>query len=565
MAYSFFNQYMYYNDVIITLFGEDDNQSPEYIISAINTKSIPSVVPSNQKGAGAHLVSLSITPPDVMDARDVLGVRSNIAAKGTITIVDYKNSLFNRLKQHIKFVNEATATMTSGVCITPKIKIEVRCFTGIEIYDGYVIEYSFTFEGGAPTITLEWSSIPAIKGTPEASQNAIDKTSNKAEYYNISGFYENCVKPIIKEFDIPSNYTKIRFKYDNKSYDNDAAWQKMDEVLAFAGEKKQEGSNETVSYATVDLTSLKDKDRSNNCIMNIYKWLSLNVISKSSDEYIIEETGEMVKANESAVSTEASFSSEETNKTKTVKYVRKPVDGYHCASGEDSGFFVIKLRNTEELNSSAEASTSIVFVQNGRFAPYSVYNFNNISSVTDFKVSPLGTRAVIPTSTISFSTNFANISLQPDILGKPNNNVGDPSGTGTPQQAPPNTGNAVNEAATQANNSQSSATTVGFTCYNVMSFMINNSAAKIAVLVYDEYGDVHPMSGYFTVTKISYDMSGAVVSAKIEANKLFNETTLNGREASVGAGIDTPADQSAGNNSMPVPENNSQEQGNSSR
>lgn len=495
MAASFYNQYMYYNDVIVTLFGEEGGL-PEYVISAINKKTIP---PKNNE-EGAHLVSVSITPPAVCTTSRTDGVRNNICATGTVVVVDYKNNIFDRLIEHTQLVKKATDDKKNNVYITPKIKIEIKCYTGTELFSGFVNDYKFSFSGGAPQITIEWTSIPDIKGAPKQEG---EQPSPLSDWNSIKAFYEGVIEKNYSDL-----INKVPLVYKDKR--NKDAITLMDSELRFSGDRFEGDKNQP--YAQFDLRAV-DSGQNSNKLVNIYYWLANNIVTNGE---VTLEDGNPPKPEDY------------TNGKKLISK-RKPLKGSY-----NHDKFTIELPGEEEKNSNSEIASSIIFVQNGKFAPYTQVDFNEIiKSSKNSKSLNFGQRIVIPMTSISFETNFANLHLQYDILKGANYSSTTVKGDTSP--APSNSGQAQQAAASQSVDNQNSATAISFTCYNVMSFVLNNPAAQIAFLVYDEYGNIHPMSGYGTVTAVTYDISGGVVSSTVKATKVFSyepNTTSNESDSS---------------------------------
>lgn len=134
-------QYILYNDVIVTLFED-------YIVSSINTKGYPDPNKDFTK-SGPHLVSLTISPPNV-------GEGSNpefVGATGTVSLVDYKNILFNKFTKYASDLADK-----KGDSLLPPIQITVNCYTGSYNFVGLVEEWKLQFNGGAPTYNLSWKS-----------------------------------------------------------------------------------------------------------------------------------------------------------------------------------------------------------------------------------------------------------------------------------------------------------------------------------------------------------------------------------------------------------------------
>lgn len=134
-------EYMHYNDVTVRLFGN-------FTVSAVNTKGLPKP-DKDFKESGAFLTSLKINPPEVGGIL-IEGQRNNIGSSGSLSLVDYRNILYN------KFIEFSKNTKNNGVC--PQLDITVNCFTSQEVYKGFVKDWKLQFSGGAPTIEIEWEA-----------------------------------------------------------------------------------------------------------------------------------------------------------------------------------------------------------------------------------------------------------------------------------------------------------------------------------------------------------------------------------------------------------------------
>jgi hypothetical protein len=324
------------------------------------------------------------------------------------------------------------------------------------------------------------------------------------QYYTIGGFI-NAIKEIAKDNPMP----KINFKMNGitKTINNGA---ELDKDLRFVNDNPDTKSNPSEAVATYDVRKLSAK--TGNPVHDALIWLGNNVVTK----------GDVVSAETGKTLTE-----EDKNKSTKTKTLRRPLSG----TIQKDGSYLLQViedpvNPSNEKNEFTELASSIVFVQNGKFAPYKTVSFDklsgvNVNSVPDFKNTPLGDRIIVPMTSISFETSFSNLVLQYDILNGVNYTTVTANGSDQVSGAPTN-GEASAQTTAVAENANGSTTEISFTCYNVMSFSMNCPSAKIAFIVYDEYGEIHPMSGYGTVREVTYDISGAVVSANVKVTKVFN-------------------------------------------
>jgi hypothetical protein len=372
---------------------------------------------------------------------------------------------------------------------------------------------------------LEWTSIPVAKNQQPTGDSGAP-ASPFVQYYTIGGFI-NAIKEIAKDNPMP----KINFKMNGitKTINNGA---ELDKDLRFVNDNPDTKSNPSEAVATYDVRKLSAK--TGNPVHDALIWLGNNVVTK----------GDVVSAETGKTLTE-----EDKNKSTKTKTLRRPLSG----TIQKDGSYLLQViedpvNPSNEKNEFTELASSIVFVQNGKFAPYKTVSFDklsgvNVNSVPDFKNTPLGDRIIIPMTSISFETSFSNLVLQYDILNGVNYTTVTANGSDQVSGAPTN-GEASAQTTAVAENANGSTTEISFTCYNVMSFSMNCPSAKIAFIVYDEYGEIHPMSGYGTVREVTYDISGAVVSANVKVTKVFNSIEVSDNNNAAPASGDNQPQQS---------------------
>lgn len=149
-------EYLSYNPCTVTI----KTTGEEYVISNILTRGIPSNKP------GAHIESLQIKPA-AASSNDP----DNIGDTGSVTLVDYKDAVFNVL------MNQTKDYVESGKDVTylSHITIKIDCFTGSRTWEGEIKDWSYKFIGTTPAITLNWTSIPSgrfrdVSKLPQVSQ-----------------------------------------------------------------------------------------------------------------------------------------------------------------------------------------------------------------------------------------------------------------------------------------------------------------------------------------------------------------------------------------------------------
>ena len=157
------DQYRYYNDVKVII----QCNTGEYEISKINTKGIPG------DNCGAHLEALTIETP-VVSASNPAG----IGTKGTVTVIDYHDSVFNFLRSHLDvYINDKKAGKPEYKLL-PKVLININCFTTEYSCEGYLLDWSMNFSGSIPSIELSWSSL-----CPDGNSDTKDNTAVQNSSY----------------------------------------------------------------------------------------------------------------------------------------------------------------------------------------------------------------------------------------------------------------------------------------------------------------------------------------------------------------------------------------------
>lgn len=191
---------------------------------------------------------------------------------------------------------------------------------------------------------------------------------------------------------------------------------------------------------------------------------------------------------------------------------------FTCAYNHSEQAFEIRnwVGNNKNADNKTEDDNNItdfVFVLNGSKPAYST-------------PKEFGGKCVIPMTSFSFSVDQSNAILMYSINVNPNYTTVNRQGAGsviTNASAKV----ASNAVATNANKGSSGNIQISFECYNVMSFVVNDPKMKINFRVFTEFGEEHPitkaeMNRYATVQSVSYDLSGAVIKANVEATLVFN-------------------------------------------
>ena len=485
-------EYKNYNKVVITI---NPGKEYEYIISNYNTKGKPEYMLDAKSGLpidkyGAHLQSLSIESPSYDS-----GNPSNIGAKGSITIVDYNDIIVKLLISHFKNYiakvgcavsdqNLASIKLTPNQLknidnsqLLPTIKIEISCYIGPTVtYEGHIIDWSTQFTGTTPSITLNWSVICPCNNiqqqdAPETAVNFC--TSDPGEYYNaICNAYSTTKKVNVKIYDASGNQCGTDEKPD---------WSA---IMPFG--KKSSATDTTATGTTATGNS-----------------------GGPSDAAAYGQTAQPTNYTRNAIINALYLICENSCFSVSLN----PLIGY---LSNDGNTFIIIEKDPEVDNSNNpdnSVAKGIIFVQNGEYSPYvKLLKENNEYTV-------------VPMTSFSFNTSFNQLATQFNITLNPNGNTTSTndgaSATNTSAEQSANEFNALSK------NGTASAISVKFDCYNIMTFNQNNVNTKIRYEVYNELGERHVSSGTATVTKVSYELSGAVIKASVEATQIFNAIVSN--------------------------------------
>ncbi len=169
-------QYIDYNPCTVVIGGS-------YTITNIQKEGIP------DKGCGAHLESLEISAPPV-GAQEGAG---QVGAQGSITVIDYKDSVYSLLSEHLdNYMHNGNDNS-----FLPTISITIECFTGKQTWTGHIIDWSVQFTGTTPSLTLNWSSILPTSGE---GGEAIPKGT---KYETVNGFLDAVRTAYGEKNDIP--------------------------------------------------------------------------------------------------------------------------------------------------------------------------------------------------------------------------------------------------------------------------------------------------------------------------------------------------------------------------
>ena len=237
-------QYKDYNYAKVTIV----TNSESYVISNVNTKGMPG------DNCEAHLQSLEINEPIVGSNNP-----DNISAGGSVTIIDYADSVFALLNRHMqRFLGKPQDAIKQE--LLPKIKIEIRCFTNTRKFEGRILDWNMQFSGTIPSIQLNWSIIIPSNEPIEAP--------TPGSYFTPKALID----------DVASKYKDDRVSFVMQSDGSDAAGK-----IKFV--------NNTIDF---DLTKLKT---SGNKLVDTYRYIVSN--STTLDGKTI--TGELISEDKFAV------------------------------------------------------------------------------------------------------------------------------------------------------------------------------------------------------------------------------------------------------------------------
>ena len=193
-------QFLTYNPCTVTINGT-------YTITNIQTKGLPS------DECRAHIESISIKSAATnADNPDDWG------ASGTVTVVDYKNAVFNALRG--KLVQYLGSNPKDNNFLST-LTIHIDCFTGSRDWFGWITGWSYEFVGTTPSLQLTWTAIP-----PTGVVNT-GNIGNNGEYTKPADLLSDIQKahPVVSG-DVPvvdisgkDLTSKLEFKSEKVNYD----------------------------------------------------------------------------------------------------------------------------------------------------------------------------------------------------------------------------------------------------------------------------------------------------------------------------------------------------------
>lgn len=239
-------EYVDYNHAVVVLDGT-------YTITNVQTKGIP---PENCE---AHLESLEIESAVVGQSNT-----ENLGASGTITLIDYRDSVFNVLR---KKLHDYVSSNKQDKSLLPTVSIQIDCFTGSDYWEGTIIDWQMQFVGTTPSLTLTWTGV-----TPSSFNSEAFNKLNGTTYKTPSNLFS----------DIQSIDFKPKFQIVDKD-GNDVG-----NSLKFI---KEEGL--TINLSGLNATANKQLDLYDYIIRNCVHSSGANLlvvgrVDKASKKYIVE-------------------------------------------------------------------------------------------------------------------------------------------------------------------------------------------------------------------------------------------------------------------------------------
>ena len=464
------SDYITYNKAVVTLVCENK----EYVVSNVNTKGRPGA------DCGCHLKSLEIKAPAFES-----GNTNSVGTTGTVNLVDYKYSVFHKLISHMshylynddKTPKPETEVKKQDLC--PKVKISLDCFSGSRSWEGWIVDWNYTFTGTAPEISLNFTctnpgeATQLISAEEAANQvKASDGTSGNNGVDDKTGELS---------FASPADLvTKMQEKYGN-----------LPELKVLHPDGSEaigiDGANKIIFIDTPFKFKESSKCGLINAYMQLVKYCVFSVENKVI-EASLQNLGKVFQAARNDLFTAAYGSS-------------ALLAGY---ISDDGKYFIITSKDKFKESSDDE---SYIFIQNGSTPAY-----NKVSG-----------SYVIPMTSFNFNTNMKMTAIQSSILclGENSQIIQRNDGTATTTT---DTQEQANKADTQARTeANASSISVSFDCYNYIHFQRNNVDKKVRISVFDEFGDpVKYLNTDITIREVTYSLEGAVVKAHVEGTTVFN-------------------------------------------
>lgn len=453
------SNYITYNKAVVTLICNNT----EYIVSNVNTKGQPGA------DCGCHLKSLEIKAPAFES-----GNTNSVGTTGTVGLVDYKYSVFHKLISHMshylynddKTPKPETEVKKQNLC--PKVKISLDCFSGSRSWEGWIVDWNYTFTGTAPEISLNFTCTNPGEATSlrSAEEESTELKSTDGEL----------------SFESPAEFvTKMQEKYGN-----------LPELKVLSPDGSESIGTDGANKIIFINTPFKFRESSKCGLINAYMQLV---------KYCVFSVGGITGLS-GAAKVAAEFGAALGGViNKLVFGTNDLLAGY---ISDDGKYFIITSKDKYKESPDDE---SYIFIQNGSTPAYDKLNGNY----------------VIPMTSFNFNTNMKMTAIQSSILNLGENSqiIQRNDGTATTTTDTQEQANKADaQARTEAN---ASSISVSFDCYNYIHFQRNNIDKKVKISVFDEFGDpVKYLNTDITIREVTYSLEGAVVKAHVEGTTVFN-------------------------------------------
>jgi len=378
-------------------------------------------------------------------------------ASGTINLIDEDNSLFRSL---------VASKSTNDEQLLNTLKITIYTYSGIRTYDNCRIEkWSVNFNGGVPTITLEWqtldpSGLPSVENqnNPEFFPDVYNQRLVKEGVTNFSDF-QRAIRDIFN-----STYTVSLGDGLNEN-----------NVIVCGGEKKVGSDNREVGTLRFSAQFASDQ-------------------TSVLDAVLSEFCRNCTVKNEVAAGLGWVFSDDRRRNIRITK-----IENY-------------RNRVIKNYGKAEDILNDTVFVYNSSIMQGSPYN------------TPWGEKTAFVVNTINATYSFENVIVsnleQQANSSNPNGNIVITSKGRV--MIPSNLPQAVTSTIHNLTSMSLRDTfTVTITVYNYIHFYILGEVSACHLVVFDHLGQIHPISGRMRVFGYEYTIGDGVVSANVTLKPMF--------------------------------------------
>ena len=472
MSTNYNEEYKNYNKATVTIFTSGNS----YVISNILKEGQPG------KDCSCHIQSVTINSP-------VYGVNNPEMAgsNGEITIIDYADSVFNKLINHMnQFLdnNSIVKDGTDPVQLCPTVTIEIECYTNnFKIDKAYIVDWKMQFSGTTPSIVLSFTCIPPttpLQATsPLGDQNA--KWEPFAAIEECNKIYGNLAKIVVVDDEDSADRVKDCIK---SKISSDSMY-----LITFAPYYR---NPKTRYFPNIPFRINASTSSNSNVPLLVATWIASNAKYLPSD----------------LTNLERPLTADE------LKRLRRLTVHYD----DENKVVVININSNSKNHKRRSACDGLIFSQNLNCPAYSKVTVGK----SEFRN--------IPMSQFSFDTSLTKCVLQTSVRDQQGGSKVDTDKESKNANAEPEAVDAIVKS--NAANQENQPITISFDCYNVMSFKCNDLESSILFIVYNELGESHTLcknnkAAAALVRKCIYTLEGAVVKAHIEATMAFNSVINN--------------------------------------